>query len=183
MATIGYTRISTLDQSADLQRDAMKTASCDRVFEDLGVSGSKRDRPGLNAALDFLREGDTLVVWKLDRLGRRTIDVLAFLEELTARGVSFRSVTESLDSSTPVGKMILLLLAGFAEMERSVLIERTHAGLKAARDRGRLGGRPRSLNPSVVAVARKLYADGRPAREIAAELGCSVATIYRALAG
>jgi len=182
MATIGYIRVSTLDQSADLQHDAMKAAGVDRIFEDLGVSGSTASRPGLDAALNFLREEDTLVVWRLDRLGRSTVNVLALLDELAARQVGFRSLTEGLDTAGSMGRVMITIMAAFAQLERDVIRERTSAGLKAARDRGRVGGRPRSLNESTVAVARALYSSGKPAAAIAVELGCSVATVYRAIA-
>jgi len=182
MATIGYIRVSTLDQSTDLQHDAMKAAGIDRIFEDLGVSGSTASRPGLDAALNFLREEDTLVVWRLDRLGRSTVNVLALLDELAARQVGFRSLTEGLDTAGSMGRVLITIMAAFAQLERDVIRERTRAGLQAARDRGRVGGRPRSLNDSTIAVARKLFTDGKSATTIATELGCSVATVYRAIA-
>jgi DNA invertase Pin-like site-specific DNA recombinase len=181
MAAVGYIRVSTADPNADLQRDALKAAGVDRIFEDLGVSGSTASRPGLDAALDFLREDDILVVWRLDRLGRSTVNVLSLLDELAARQVGFRSLTEGLDTGGSMGRVLISIMAAFAQLERDVIRERTSAGLKAARDRGRVGGRPRSLNDSTVAVARALFATGKPATVIAGELGCSVATVYRAL--
>ena len=182
MTTVGYARVSTVEQSMSLQHDALAAAGCERVFADHGVSGSIASRPGLDAALEWLRAGDTLVVYRLDRLGRSTRHVLALLHELDERGVAFRSVTEALDTSGPMGRAMVTILAAFAELERDTIRERTTAGLAAARARGRVGGRPRSLSPAMIEVAQTLRARGRSAIEIATELNTSPATIYRVLA-
>jgi DNA invertase Pin-like site-specific DNA recombinase len=182
MAAIGYVRISTAAQNADLQRDALAVAGVTRVFEDLGVSGTVASRPGLDAALDFLREGDVLTVFRLDRLGRRTTQVLALLETLEQRGIGFASITEGLDTTTPIGKVVASLLAAFSQLERDVLVERTMHGLASARARGRIGGRPRALTDSQIELAQLMNRRGLSAVEIAAELGCGRSTAYRAIA-
>lgn len=178
---IGYARISTVDQDLALQLDALGTAGCIRVFKDT-ASGKLDRRPQLDACLDFLREGDTLVVWKLDRLGRsirHLIDTVTALEE---RGIGFKSLTEGFDTTTPGGKLIFHVLGALAEFERNLIVERTKAGLAAARARGRKGGRPRVLTPDKIATARKLV-DAREMTmaQIAAVVGCSTATLYREL--
>jgi DNA invertase Pin-like site-specific DNA recombinase len=181
MALIGYARVSTKEQRVDLQLDALAKAGAEKVFEDVGISGSTTARPGLNAALSYLRPGDSLVVFKLDRLGRRTVPLLQLLADLEQRGIGFISTTEGLDTSTPVGRLVASLLASLAALEREVLIERTRHGLDAARLRGRVGGRPRALSDSQVELVQLMFKRGKSAAEIAAELGCGRSTAYRAL--
>lgn len=139
---IGYVRVSDADQSEALQVDALKQAGCVKLYRDHGLSGARRNRPGLQAMLDDLVEGDTLTVWKLDRLGRSTIHLLSILEDLQTRGIHFHALTQGIDTSTAVGRMIFGQLAVFAEYERSLISERTKAGMKAAKARGVNVGRP-----------------------------------------
>ena len=159
--TIGYARVSTFEQILDLQRDALTAAKCDRIFTDT-MSGSRSDRPGLEQALDYLREGDVLVVWRLDRLGRSLKYLIEVITNLNERGIGFRSLTEQIDTTTSGGKLIFHVFGALAEFERDIIRERTQAGLAAARARGRMGGRPKKLGtPTKVAMAKKLYADHR----------------------
>lgn len=136
---IGYIRVSTNDQNTDLQRNALMCAGCEQIFEDK-MSGTKSERPGLKRALKCLKRGDTLVVWKLDRLGRRMKHLIALTEELRAKGVNFRSLTDSIDTSTPMGRFFFHMMGALAEMERELIVERTLAGLAAARSQGRAEG-------------------------------------------
>ncbi|AYG03409.1 recombinase family protein [Gryllotalpicola protaetiae] len=182
MALVGYVRVSTAEQTLALQQDAMAAAGVEKVFKDVGVSGSKTARPGLDAALDYLRDGDTLVVWRLDRFSRSTVHALTTIDDLGARGVGFRSLTEQIDTSGPMGRVMLTLIAAFAQLERDVIRQRTVAGLEAARARGRVGGRPKALNATLIEVCRARKKGGATARQLATELGVSVATVYRALA-
>jgi DNA invertase Pin-like site-specific DNA recombinase len=178
---IGYTRVSTDDQNASLQVDALKKAGCIKVFTD-HASGSKASRPELDRMLEQLRVGDVVVVWRLDRLGRSLKNLIALVEDLADRGVGFRSLSESIDTTTANGRLFFSIMGALAEFERDLIRERTHAGLAAARARGRVGGRPSVMNPKKVATARKLY-DSREhtVAEIAEMLDVSVATIYRHL--
>ena len=180
---IGYARVSTTDQNLDLQRDALAKAGCERVFEE-HASGARDDRPELAAALSHLREGDCLVVWKLDRLGRTLRSLIDFVENLRSRGVNFRTLDgqTQIDTTTSHGKFFFTLLAALAEMERDLIRERTRAGLAAARARGRKGGRKAKLSGLQIAHARKLLEDPRVTiKEVAASLHVNRATIYRAL--
>jgi DNA invertase Pin-like site-specific DNA recombinase len=179
---IGYARVSTLEQDPALQLDALRAAGCERIFTD-HASGTLAERPELTRALDHLRRGDVLVVWRLDRLGRNLRHLIAELGALSERDVGFRSLTETLDTTTPGGRLLLHLLASFAEFEADLVRERTAAGLAAARARGRKGGRPRVMTSDKARIARELY-DGREhtVEAIAAAVGVSRATIYRALA-
>ncbi|MCX5044078.1 recombinase family protein [Aldersonia sp. NBC_00410] len=181
MAVIGYARVSTADQNMKLQVDALREAGVDRVFRDQGVSGSTSARPGLDACLDHLREGDVLTVWKLDRLGRNTQHVLAVIDALASRGIGFRSLTEGLHTEGPMGKAMLTIMAAFAQLERDTMIERTRAGLAAAAANGRKGGRPRKVDDADAAKARSLRDKGITATDIAKMLGVSRATVYRYL--
>jgi DNA invertase Pin-like site-specific DNA recombinase len=156
MPLIGYARVSTYDQNLEMQKDALEKAGCVRIFEDK-VSGVKEKRAGLEAVLDYLREGDTLVVWKLDRLGRSTQDLLKIVNEIRDKGIEFKSLQESIDTSTSGGKLIFHIFASLAEFERDVIRERTLAGITAARARGRVGGRPRKLSVSQIALIKKLH--------------------------
>jgi len=183
MAFIGYARVSTREQVLDLQMDALKAAGCERIFSDIGISGAKAEREGLREALNFLRAGDTLVVWKFDRLGRSVKNLLNLIEEeLTPKGVQFASLTEQVDTNTPLGRMFFTITAAFAEMERSLTIERTRKGMDAARARGRVGGRPTALTTAQKHAVRVLWeAKTVPVPEIAAQFGVSRGTVYKAL--
>jgi len=179
---IGYARVSTFDQTLILQQDALATANCERVFTDT-ISGAKSERPGLTEALDFLRPGDVLVVWRLDRLGRSLKMLIETLTLLSERGIGFRSLTEQIDTTTPGGKLIFHVFGALAEFERDLIRERTQAGLAAARARGRTGGRPKKLGtPGKLAMARSLYNDkNNSIVDICKTLGISRATLYRYL--
>lgn len=178
---IGYARVSTLGQKLELQFDALKSVGCTRVFTDR-ASGKLDERPELAKILDHLRGGDTLVVWRLDRLGRSLRHLIDVVGELERRNVGFRSLTEGIDTSTAGGKLIFHLFGALAEFESELIRERTNAGLAAARARGRRGGRPRKLSPEAVAVARGMYDEKKHSlATIAATLGVSRATVYRAL--
>jgi DNA invertase Pin-like site-specific DNA recombinase len=178
---VGYARVSTEDQNLDLQKDALAKAGCERIWEDR-ASGARDDRPGLAAALSHAREGDCLVVWRLDRLGRSLRSLIDFTEELRERGVEFRSLTEGIDTTTPAGRFYFHILGALAQMERELVRERTVAGLAAARARGRKGGRKPKLSAKQVAHARKLLEDPYTTiKEVAASMGVNRSTIYRAL--
>ena len=175
---IGYARVSTHDQNLDLQRDALKEVGCGQVYEDQ-ASGAKTDRPGLEEALSHLREGDTLVVWRLDRLGRTLKHLIETVADLEERGVGFRSLQESIDTTTSTGKLIFHVFSALAEFERDLIRERTMAGLKAARARGRKGGRPRKLDAAKTKLLYQLYDEREhPVREICRLLGISKPTLY-----
>lgn len=181
MPAIGYARVSTGDQNTGLQTDALHAAGCRRIFEET-ASGGQRDRLQLRAAIDFLRPGDTLVVWKLDRLARSLSQLIDTVAELHKLGCGFRSLTEAIDTTTPGGMLIFHIFGALAEFERSIIRERTIAGLEAARARGRRGGRPKALGPDRLAAAAALIRDGKlTIRQIAGQLGVSEATIYKHL--
>ncbi|GAA1343409.1 recombinase family protein [Arthrobacter roseus] len=175
---IGYARVSTQDQNLDLQLEALKKAGCDRIYQDT-ISGTKSRRPGINQALENLREGDTLVVWKLDRLGRSVKDLLDFAGGLSERGIGFVSLTDAIDTTTASGRFFFNVMASLAQMERELMVERTQAGLQAAREQGRVGGRKRVMTEAKIRSARKLLKQGTPPREVASSLGVSVPTLYR----
>lgn len=178
---IGYARVSTQDQDPEMQVDALQKAGCEKVFIEK-ASGAKRDRPELKAALEYAREGDTVVVWKLDRLARSLKQLIETVEDLEDRGVGFKSVTETIDTTTSGGKLVFTIFAALAEFERSIIQERTRAGLAAARSRGRVGGRPRSVSDEDIAVAKALLKDPEiTVRKVAERIGCSEATLYRYL--
>jgi DNA invertase Pin-like site-specific DNA recombinase len=179
---VGYARVSTADQNLDLQVDALDRAGCVRAFTDT-ASGSLAERPQLDAALDYLRRGDTLVVWRLDRLGRSLRHLVETVTALQERGVGFRSIQESIDTTTSGGRLVFHVFCALAEFERDLIRERTHAGLAAARARGRVGGRKPALTPQKAAVARRLYDERKhTVAEIARIVGVSRATLYRNLA-
>ncbi|MFH9821620.1 recombinase family protein [Streptomyces sp. NPDC017230] len=181
---IGYKRVSTNAQDAQLQADALTNAGCSRIFEDK-ASGKNADRAGLIAALDYMREGDTLCVWKLDRLGRSTKDVLTIAEDLHARGISLRILTGTLAGSySPKGEgnFFFTMMVAFAELERDMIVERTRAGLDAAKAQGRTGGRPSVMDADKLAAAKARKAKGESVSAIAKAVGVSRATLYRALA-
>lgn len=179
---VGYARVSTEDQNLDLQADALKSAGCEHLFTDQ-LSGAAKNRPGLVEALKYLRQGDTLVVWKLDRLGRTVKGLVDLVECLQEKGIQFRSLTDGIDTSTSAGRFFFHVMAALAQMERELIRERTNAGLKAARARGRLGGRKPKMDDSKVKSAKHLLDSGVPAREVAKNLGVSRATLYRAISG
>jgi DNA invertase Pin-like site-specific DNA recombinase len=179
---LGYARVSTPDQELALQHDALDAAGCYKTFSDV-ASGAKTARPDLDNLLDQIRPGDTLVVWKLDRLGRSMQHLIDTVGMLRERGVHFRSLTEGIDTATPTGKLVFHIFAALAEFERDRIIERTQAGLAAARARGRHGGRRKSLTPRQVLTLYRMY-DSREhtVAEVAETLGTSRATVYRELA-
>lgn len=178
---IGYSRVSTADQDHALQTDALTKAGCTKIFSDT-ASGKLDRRPKLDKALEYLRPGDTLVVWRLDRLGRSVKHLIETVTELGKRGIGFRSITEGFDTTTPGGKLIFHVLGSLAEFERDVISERTRAGLDAARARGRKGGRRPVITADKLATARTLV-DGKQhtMQQIADIVGVSRATLYRAL--
>ena len=178
---VGYMRVSTNKQDHALQLDALMKAGCKRVFEDT-ISGGADSRPELQAALSFVRAGDTLVCWRLDRLGRSLAHLISTVKQLEARGVGFRSVTEAIDTTSPGGRLVFHIFGALAEFELGLLRERTRAGLDAARARGRVGGRPPKMNEESLRRARKLLEDEKNSmREISALLGVSRGTLYRHL--
>jgi DNA invertase Pin-like site-specific DNA recombinase len=178
---IGYARVSTAKQTTDQQRDALEAVGVTRIFEDT-ISGAKRDRPGLQELLSYAREGDTIVVVALDRLGRSMSHVIQTIEELQERGILIRSLREGIDYSQPLGKMLAGIFASLAEYERALIRERADAAREAARLRGKQTGRPRALSKDQVEQAWTLRAAGFGPTEIAKLVGCSRATVYRALA-
>ena len=175
---IGYARVSTQDQNLDLQFEALTKAGCQKVFDDK-ISGSRVERPGLEKALEMLREGDTLVVWKLDRLGRSVKNLIDLVGDLQKRNIQFKSLTDSIDTGTTSGRFFFHVMASLAEMERELTIERTRAGLEVARQLGRKGGRKPKMTDSKIESAKKLLTSGIPPRDVAKNLGVSVPTLYR----
>jgi len=179
---IGYTRIFTVAQTLDQQNSALIAAGVSKVFSDT-MSGARDDRPGLAALLDYVRPGDTVVVWKLDRLGRNMIHILQTVKELTDQGITLVSTTDGIDSSTAAGRMMIGVLGSLAEYERELIKERTALKRWASRANGTKFGRPKSVNDSQhIATARRMKADGHTAKDIARFLGVSRATLYRYLA-
>jgi len=175
---VGYARVSTQDQNLELQLEALTKAGCLKVFEDK-VSGTRADRPGLGKAQEILRDGDTLVVWKLDRLGRSVKQLVDLVGELHKQGVQFKSLTDSIDTGTPSGRFFFHVMASLAEMERELIVERTRAGLEVARKLGRKGGRKLKMTESKIESAKTLLASGVPPKDVAENLGVSVPTLYR----
>ena len=180
MALVGYARVSTLDQNPALQRDALAAAGCVKLFEDR-ASGARADRPGLAQALAFLREGDVLAVWKLDRLGRSLPHLIETVAALAARGVGFRSLTEAIDTTTPGGRLVFHLFGALGQFERDVIRERTRAGLAAAAARGRKGGRKPVVTDDKLRRARALLAQGLTVREAAGRVRVGKTALYDAL--
>ncbi len=179
MSLIGYARVSTSDQTPDLQIDALKSAGCSRIFVET-ASGVDNVRAELTAALNYIRAGDTLVVWKLDRLARSISKLISTIEQLNESKCGFRSLTEAIDTTTPTGKLVFHIFGALTEFERNIIRERTLAGLAAARARGRRGGRPRALSDQSIAAAKALIKDGSMTiAEIAGQLGVSDATLYK----
>lgn len=178
---IGYARVSTDDQNLDLQRDALKGAGCERIFEDT-VSGTKAERIGLAALMNVLRVSDTVVIWRLDRLGRSLKNLIQLVEYLENAGVGLRSLQENIDTASSGGRLVFHLFGALAEFERNLIRERTQAGLLAARARGRMGGRPNRLNPTKRALALKLYHErNHTIDQICQMMGISKSTLYNYL--
>lgn len=178
---LGYARVSTGDQDARLQHDALTAAGCYRIFTDT-ASGALESRPELDAVLDQLRPGDTLVVWRLDRLGRSIRHLIDYLDTLQQRGIEFRSLQENIDTSSSGGRLVFNIFASLAEFERDLIRERTKAGLQAARARGKVGGRPALLTADKLRTARQLYEQQEMTlTQIGEVLGVSRSTVYRAL--
>lgn len=179
---IGYARVSTDDQNLDLQRDALKEAGCERTLEDM-ASGAKADRTGLAALMAMLRAGDTVVIWRLDRLGRSLKNLIELVERLEAAKVGLRSLQENIDTTTSGGRLVFHLFGALAEFERNLIRERTQAGMAAARVRGRMGGRPKRLDPAKLALALRLHhEDKHTIKEICQMMGISKSTLYNYLA-
>jgi DNA invertase Pin-like site-specific DNA recombinase len=176
---IGYARVSTHEQTLNLQHDALQKAGCGKIFTDT-ASGAQIDRKGLEAALAYVRSGDSLVVWRLDRLGRSLPHLIATMTDLEERGIGFKSLTENIDTTTSGGKLIFHIFGALAEFERNLIRERTQAGLTAARARGRTGGRPKSLTAKQRSIAQSLYDDPENSiEEICRTLKISKVTLYR----
>ncbi|MCW8472292.1 recombinase family protein [Fluoribacter gormanii] len=178
---IGYARVSTDDQNLNLQHDALNNAGCERIFDD-HVTGSKIQRPGLKTALEFAREGDVFVVWRLDRLSRSLKDLIEMVALLESRKIGLRSLHESIDTSSSSGKLIFHIFGALAEFERNLIRERTHAGLQAARARGRKGGRPKKLSTDKAKLAIQLYEGKQHSiQQICKLIGISKPTLYKYL--
>lgn len=180
MASIGYARVSTADQDPALQHDALAAAGCKKVFEDR-ASGARADRAGLQSALDYVRGGDVLVVWKLDRLGRSLPHLIETVTSLADRGIGFRSITEAIDTTTPGGRLVFHLFGALGQFERDLIQERTRAGLTAAASRGRKGGRKPVVTGEKLERARGLIAKGLTVREAAVRLRVGKTALYAAL--
>ena len=178
---IGYARVSTTDQNLALQRDALTAAGCEWIFADEGLSGLTTRRPGLDDALATLKRGDTLVVWKLDRLGRSLAHLVQLVADLGTQGIEFRSLSDLIDTASAGGRLVLHMMVALAEFERSLIAERTHAGLIAARKRGERLGRKPSLTPEQVTIARQLIENGESPRAVARSLKVGKSTLYRHL--
>lgn len=180
MTSIGYARVSTTDQDPALQLDALRKAGCEKLFEDT-ASGVKTDRPGLAEVIRYSRDGDTLTVWKLDRLGRSMKHLIEIITELEAKGVGFRSITENIDTTTSGGRLVFHLFGALAQFERDLIRERTRAGLNAASERGRRGGRQAVVTAEKLAKARQYLASGLNVREAAARLKIGKTALYQAI--
>jgi len=180
MTVVGYARVSTLEQDPALQHDALTAAGADKVFTDF-ASGATAQRPQLTACLDYLRPGDTLAVWRIDRLGRSVEDLTRIVNDLADRGIQFRSITEAIDTTTVGGELVFHVFAAVAQMERRLIRERTLAGLAAARARGRKGGRPSVMSDQRRAAELAMRAQGLTLNEIAASLGVGRSSVVRAL--
>ncbi len=180
LANVGYARVSTLDQDVSLQLDALAAAGCAKVFEDC-ASGASADRAGLQAALDYVRDGEVLVVWKLDRLGRSLPHLIETVADLERRGVGFRSLTEAIDTTTPGGRLIFHIFGVLGQFERDLIGERTRAGLTAAAARGRKGGRKPIITDDKLKRAHGMVGKGLTIREIASRLKVGKTALYEAL--
>ena len=175
---VGYARVSTQDQNLDLQLSALKKIGCKKFYTDK-MSGTRANRPGLQLTLEVMRKGDTLVVWKLDRLGRTVKGLVDLVNKLHQTGVHFKSITDNVDTSTPSGRFFFHIMASLAQMERELVAERTKAGLAAAKAQGRIGGRKRKMTKSKIKSAKKLLASGILPKDVAQDLGVSIPTLYR----
>ena len=175
---IGYARVSTKGQNLDAQRDALVAGGCDRIFEEI-ASGARTDRPVLADAIEYARSGDTLVCMKLDRVARSLSHLTSLMTMLEDRQIGFRSLTEDLDTTSPGGRLVFHIFGAMAQFERDLIRERTRAGLDAARRRGRVGGRPRTMTDEKLDAAKKLLAAGTPPKDVAESLSVSIPTIYR----
>ncbi len=175
---VGYARVSTQDQNLELQFSALKKIGCEKLYQDQ-LSGARNNRPGLQLALEVLRKGDTLVVWKLDRLGRTVKGLIDLIAQLHGKEIHFKSITDNVDTSTPSGRFFFHVMASLAQMERELVVERTRAGLTAARAQGRVGGRKRKMTTSKMESAKKLLASGALPKDVAKNLGISIPTLYR----
>lgn len=180
MTLIGYARVSTPDQNVDLQTDALKKAGCSKIFTDT-ISGAREERAGLSSALNFMREADVLVVWRLDRLGRSLKHLIVIIAALEERGIGFRSLTEAMDSTTPAGRLIFHVFGAIGQFERELIRERTNAGLSAAAARGRTGGRKPVVSEDILQKAKILIAQKLTVREAAARLKVGKTALYTAL--
>lgn len=176
----GYARVSTVDQNLALQRDALTAAGCERIFSDT-MTGTSTERPGLTKALAALSAGDTLIVWKLDRLGRSLAHLVQLVADLGGRGIGFRSLSDPIDTESAGGRLVLHIMGALAEFERSLIVERTQAGLQAAKKRGRKLGRPTKLTAAQAGHARALLASGEDGRTVARSFGVARSTLYAAL--
>lgn len=180
---IGYARVSTVDQNAELQTDALSAAGCEKIYVEK-ASGAQRDRPELIGALSYMRKGDTLVVWRLDRLARSLKQLIETVEDLETKGMKFCSLTEAIDTSTSGGKLVFQIFGALAEFERSLIRERTTAGLLAAKARGRVGGRPPALSPADIKAAKAMLSDPDiTVEQVAEKMGVAPSTLYRHLPG
>ncbi len=178
---IGYARVSTQDQNLNLQKDALKEAGCEEVFTDK-ISGAKSSRPGMDKALSYIRPGDVLVVWKLDRLGRSLKHLIETVAYLDNKGIGFKSLQDNIDTTTSGGKLMFHIFGALAEFEREIIRERTQAGLKAARKRGRLGGRPKVMDEKKLKVAMDMMDNiENSVEEVCKTIGVSKTTLYRHL--
>lgn len=177
---IGYARVSTQLQDNAIQIEALKKMGCEMIFEEI-ISGGRWDRPKLQELLNYIRKGDTIVVWKLDRLSRSLKDLLFIMEQIETKEAGFKSLTESIDTTTSAGKMIMQMVGVFAEFERNMLKERTRKGLEYAREQGRIGGRKPKLNSAQLTEIIKLYKNGKSAAELAELFNVHKATVYRIL--
>jgi DNA invertase Pin-like site-specific DNA recombinase len=177
---VGYGRVSTIDQNHQMQEDALRAAGCEKLFLET-ISSGKKDRPQLAAALDYVREGDTLVVWRLDRLARSLHQLIETVEALDARGIALKSITEAIDTGTPGGRLVFYIFGSIAEFERAIIRERTKAGVAAAKARGRAGGRPAKVTSEQAEHARNLLGAGSSVSSVARSIGVSRASLHRAL--
>lgn len=179
---LGYARVSTLDQNIDLQLDALLKAGCDEIIEE-SISGNIKasKRPKLQTGLAYLRKGDTFVVWKLDRLGRSLLDLITTIKDLEARGIHFKSLSDQIDTSTPIGRLFFHISGAFAEMERDLIKERTMAGLASARARGKIGGRPKAIDSKTFMIAISMHESGLTMTETCKRLSINRRTYYRHL--
>lgn len=175
---VGYARVSTIEQNLDLQLAALEEVGCEKLYKDQ-ISGTKTNRPGLNMALEVLRKNDTLVVWKLDRLGRTVKGLIDLVNQLHQKEIHFKSITDNVDTSTPAGRFFFHVMASLAQMERELMVERTRAGLAAAKAKGRVGGRKRKMTQSKIESAKQLLATGSLPKDVAQNLGISIPTLYR----